>query len=525
MLRVNLPNTNYIIKIFIGFFLFWLFSVITNGQNAKSNYFQSEKYNTSELIIDCTPDTTTFLDTTVCDKKFPFQWNEKIISNEGTYKDTLVNILGCDSIVTLVVVSFSSETLVFNSLQTVFCENGVMDLPTTSDNGIDGLWFGDFGSIQDFFDYPAGTYYFTFVPSDMCSDSVTTEVIIVPSIAIASNVTNVSVKGLSDGSITIDIINPDDFEGLSFNWSNGDTTKDISELSEGFYSLQIINPNGCDFYESFEISYDSTGSFYMTCPPTALLDCNYEINSYPNLVEFYNWGGTVHSYPFTILDSTFSFIDYYIQSNYCLSIEREYLIYNSNNQGAFCTQTIIVNDTYPPEIYPSNIIDTVITLDSLPKIIENIEELSSLGVWLDDNCEIVAFYLESEIVDTTQSVVSIERTYHAEDYCGNLSLFTHTILITHITSSNGLVNESNLSLEVYPNPSRGKLYVKIESGSVKKYQLQLLNNLGQEQFIKEIETWNSIHEEKINISNLPKGNYFIKVFNEENSQVKKVVLQ
>ena len=61
-------------------------------------------------------------------------------------------------------------------------------------------------------------------------------------IEISSVVQNVSIYGASDGAITLSVTGgkPD----FTFNWSNGATTKDISELSVGTYKVTVTDLNG-----------------------------------------------------------------------------------------------------------------------------------------------------------------------------------------------------------------------------------------------------------------------------------------
>src|SRR5256885_4113290 len=53
------------------------------------------------LTLNVNPVVTGAQTVTVCSNKLPYLWNGKNFNSAGTYKDTLVSALGCDSIVTL----------------------------------------------------------------------------------------------------------------------------------------------------------------------------------------------------------------------------------------------------------------------------------------------------------------------------------------------------------------------------------------------------------------------------------------
>ncbi len=69
--------------------------------------------------------------------------------------------------------------------------------------------------------------------------------------------TNVSCNGANDGSINSD--GDRRCPAYTFNWSNGATTEDVSNLTAGNYSVTITDANGCpNFAGSATITYVST---------------------------------------------------------------------------------------------------------------------------------------------------------------------------------------------------------------------------------------------------------------------------
>jgi hypothetical protein len=84
---------------------------------------------------------------------------------------------------------------------------------------------------------------------------------------------------------------------------------------------------------------------------------------------------------------------------------------------------------------------------------------------------------------------------------------------------------SKLNLVVIPNPNDGIFRIRFENGNFGKYQLQIINEKGQVILNKEVYVIQNIHEEEFSLSYLPKGNYFIKVFDGEKTNTKKIILK
>ncbi|MBK9453068.1 MAG: SprB repeat-containing protein [Bacteroidetes bacterium] len=66
--------------------------------------------------------------------------------------------------------------------------------------------------------------------------------------------TNVSCNGANDGSINLTVTGGADCVAYTFNWSNGATTEDVSNLTAGNYSVTITDANGCSTSSSFTLT-------------------------------------------------------------------------------------------------------------------------------------------------------------------------------------------------------------------------------------------------------------------------------
>jgi gliding motility-associated-like protein len=155
-----------------------------------------------------------------------------------TVNDTELPAISCPAPIA------SCNPVVSFNLPTISDNCGISDLNQTA-----GLPSGSF---------PIGTTVNTYAVSDIhgnssvCSFSVT----IHPIPVISFDVTNVSCNGLGDGEIdaTITIGSAP----YTFNWTNGASTEDLTNLIPGTYSLTVIDDNGCTDNAATMISQPET---------------------------------------------------------------------------------------------------------------------------------------------------------------------------------------------------------------------------------------------------------------------------
>lgn len=90
---------------------------------------------------------------------------------------------------------------------------------------------------------PAGAYTLTIVDANGCSMTVSATVTQPPALVLTKSVSNVLCKGDATGSITL--IASGGTPTYTFQWSNGQTTKDLGNLTAGTYTVTLTDNNAC----------------------------------------------------------------------------------------------------------------------------------------------------------------------------------------------------------------------------------------------------------------------------------------
>jgi gliding motility-associated-like protein len=172
----------------------------------------------------------------------------------GTYFITVTDtITACAILDTFTVPNINSNFSVSNiTIPNTSCisSNGSIDL-TVTPAGVYVFSWSNGAMTEDISALTAGTYTVTITDPSLCA-SIETYAIVdnTPRIELTPVITPASC-GQSNGSIVL-TANPS--TGNAYLWSSGQTTKDITDLSAGTYTVTVTGLNGCVTIDTFLIT-------------------------------------------------------------------------------------------------------------------------------------------------------------------------------------------------------------------------------------------------------------------------------
>ncbi|MEI7802013.1 MAG: hypothetical protein WCI97_05180, partial [Bacteroidota bacterium] len=142
------------------------------------------------------------------------------VTAAGTYTSTLTSISGCDSVITT---NLTVNPVYASTVNAAICNGATYTLPSGT-------------SVT-----AAGTYTSTLTSMSGC-DSVVTTNLTVGGLTLSSVNTNSSC-GLLNGNINLTVAGG--IAPYTYNWSNGSTVEDLSNIASGVYGVTVLDMTGC----------------------------------------------------------------------------------------------------------------------------------------------------------------------------------------------------------------------------------------------------------------------------------------
>ena len=222
----------------------------------------------SQVVTDaiCNGTSTGAIDLTVSGGTAPYTYvwstgetTEDISSKAvGTYFVTITDAKNC-TLITSAKINEPVAMTIAGVVANVSCNggsNGAIDISIS--NGIGALTYNWDGGItsEDRASLIAGTYNVTVTDANGCTVSQSFTISEPSALTLSTTQTNISCNGTADGSIELTVAggtNP-----VTYLWSTGVTTKDISGLNAANYIVTVTDANGCTAISSATLTQPDT---------------------------------------------------------------------------------------------------------------------------------------------------------------------------------------------------------------------------------------------------------------------------
>ncbi|MGV6862344.1 MAG: choice-of-anchor L domain-containing protein [Putridiphycobacter sp.] len=176
----------------------------------------------------------------------------------GTYTCLVTNNLTlCEVQISVDVLNVTTGFTVSSTVQDELCGNmgGAIDLTTSNGSGNYSYAWSNGETTEDISGLSAGNYSVTVTDVDnACNSTLNFNISDNVPFTVTSVLTESTCPICSDGAIDLTIVeNGGGDAPYYFSWSNGDNTEDISNLTEGTYSVFVQGNSGCQYVIDFEI--------------------------------------------------------------------------------------------------------------------------------------------------------------------------------------------------------------------------------------------------------------------------------
>lgn len=122
-------------------------------------------------------------------------------------------------------------------------------------------------TAEDAINLTVGSYSVTITDQALCSTSASYMITEPAALVVNAVQENVSCNGGNNGTVDITV-----YGGVlpyAFNWSNGNTTEDLQQLSAGVYTITVTDANNCNRVENITLSEPAAISAVLTAIPVS----------------------------------------------------------------------------------------------------------------------------------------------------------------------------------------------------------------------------------------------------------------
>jgi len=416
-------------------------------------------------------------------------------------------------------------------------------------------------------------YFIEIVEDYKCKSNIDTiEVIVYPDISYMISKTDIDCSETNTGMASVSLNCPDSI--ISYLWSTGDTSSDISGLSNGVYKITLTNSGGCSVVDSVRINSLEFSADYDKTDIECIGDCTGKIeflnfvNGNPPYSILWNTGDTTKvidslcegTYLVTITDSSGCMINDTINIFSPLPFVPNTDMINAKCFGE-CNGSILINnvenaiepvsylwDSGDTTNYRENLCagDYYVTItdstgcsdfysfsinqpDEILILIDSVLDITNSGlgaiyVQIKNDTDFVVSWMGPDgYISDSEDIIDLEKagcySLLITDVYSNCTADT-TICIADKTGTIDI--NDKLNIKIYPNPADNIVYFDLDESTISKADIRIYNIAGIEINKFDIDQGNSVY--KLNTGNIAQGLYIVKVLSQKGVEVKTFVI-
>ena len=230
---------------------------------------------------------------------YSFSWSDGVTTQNrenlspGTYQVIVTDQAGCSATAGIAVSTGSSISIagITTNASCGVGNDGAIDLTVQGGTAPYTFSWTNGKTTEDVDNLSAGIYSVQVTDATGCTALKSFSVKTNASLSVSANVTRTSCT--DDASGAIDLTINGGTAPFTFSWSNGETTEDISGLTAGFYSVEILDANGCGTSYSTYIRKEILYFTYEAMSPSCPGETDGEIHIIPpddRDIYTYTWG-------------------------------------------------------------------------------------------------------------------------------------------------------------------------------------------------------------------------------------------
>lgn len=408
----------------------------------------------------------------------------------GTYGVTVTDASGCTETGSATINSFSCPTLVIEATVTNAscfgsCNGSIHIVQITPGSGPFGYEWSNGSTNSEILNLCEGVYIVTVTDINACTAVETFQITQPDTLIVNAGATNESLPNGNNG--TAWAATTGGTLPYAYAWNNGSTDSLITNLSPGFYTVNVTDANGCIGNDTVVINAFCTGLIESSIVSTNCLDsCQWNISA-----SFSGGNGGPYTYEWSTGDTAVATLDSLCPGIYSLTIT------DQSNQCVYLNGNLIVQ----PEAIVAEV-DTIIHLTDSSTTTIAISVISGPGPyffnWFGPNGFVGS---EEDLTGVPPGMYSLE-IYNGLGNCGGID----SIEILDMTT--GITPIRDWNLLVFPNPANDFVYLRgIEA---EEFSIQLFNADG-----RELRSWNN--KISLDVDDVQPGWYVLKITAEKNS--------